>query len=992
MQDNPFAKQGVHSEMVMHVARVHLLLAAGWAAANAAAQLLPKEAAEFVLIASTMGVMLAFALSVVFVLRLDDRVIPSILLRTGNAFRLHKCEPARAEHGGIGVNEAQFRSLYDCSMDAIFLTKPDGSITSANPAACALFGMPETALRLAGRKGIIDENDPAFREMLEIRERTGRARGEVRARRADGTQFIAEVSSIVIHNENGEKRTGIFMRDTTERREAEERLRASERLMQMVSRVAHVGGWDVDLATGRVLWSDEVCRIHGVPAGTSVPLEEAIGYYPPEYRDRLETVFHACARDGVAYDEEFQIVTAGGRRVWVRSMGQPVRDSAGAIVRVQGAFQDISERKEAEHELFRSRQRFEQFADAMPLIVWTAEPDGSVPYANRAFTDYTGISRTELQGGQWINAVHPEDREQAVAAWTEALRNVQPYSTEFRILRRGNRTDRWHLVRAVPVRDDAGKVIKWYGTAIDIHARKRAEKVITRLAESLQTTLESITDAFFTLDRDWRFTYVNARAERLMQRWRDDLLGKSVWNEFSEAVGTRFEREYRRAMDEGRTVAFEEFYPPLGIWVDVTAYPSAQGLAVYFRDTTESRRTAIERDALEKQLRQAQRLESLGQLTGGVAHDFNNLLTVILGGADLLVEQLAGNERLLELAEVVRSSAERGAELTRRLLAFGRQQALTPGVVDVNRLVAGMDGLLRRTLSENVSLDVLNAEGLWNAFVDGAELEAALLNLCINARDAMHGRGRLVIETGNVLLDQGHADVNADVIPGEYVLLSVADTGDGIPKEIIERVFDPFFTTKERGKGTGLGLSMVYGFVKQSRGHVKILSEPACGTTVRLYLPRAVAGEVAVLEERGIDASNPRGFEKVLVVEDDGDVRAHAEKVLRDLGYRVIAARTGHDAIEIVRQASDIDLLFTDVIMPNGMNGRELVEAVRRLRPAMKILYTSGYTENVDLDHGKPGEDAGFLQKPYRKADLALKVREVLDVASEGRTGMRRRG
>lgn len=967
------AKQDNASDTARKITAAQLVLGWGWAIASGAAFFFGENAVPTWLMASIAAFMALFQVAVLVILRLNDRDFLSFGRRDATVRMGGAADVAELS----GVNEARFRSLYEHSMDATFMAKPDGTIISANPAARELFGMTEENLRRVGRKGILDETDPAFIEMIETRRRTGQARAEVRASRSDGREFIADISSVVFRNEHGEERAGIFLRDATERKRAEEQLRTSERMMQMMSRLARVGGWDVDLFANRVLWSDEVCRIHGVPPGTSLSPEEAIAYYPPEYRGRLRAVFNACATDGIPYDEELQIVAADGQRCWVRSIGQPVRDSSGAIIRVQGAFQDISEKKRAEHHLFRSQQRFQEFADAMPLIVWTAEPDGSVDYANRAFSKYTGTSRDASPKDQWLETVHPEDRAHCTSAWLESVRTERPYSVEIRILRAGNRTDRWHLVRATPIRDEAGQVVKWYGTAIDIHASKRAEKVIRRLADSLQTTLESITDAFITLDPDWRFTYVNGQAERLLQRQRSDLLGKSVWKEFNEAVSGAFEREFRRAVADGNTAEFESYFPPLETWVEVRAYPSRQGLAVYLRDITERKRLAAERENLEEQLRQSQRLDAIGKLTGGVAHDFNNLLTVILGGADLLVAQLKGDEHLHELAEIIRSSAERGSELTHRLLAFGRRQALAPQAMDVNQLVNGMDGLLRRTLSENIRLETRNAAGLWAAFVDNAELEAALLNLCINARDAMEGRGQLVIETMNTIIDQDDAAIHSGVTPGEYVLLAVSDTGQGIPPGIRERVFDPFFTTKERGKGTGLGLSMVYGFVKQSRGHITIESEVGHGTTISIYLPRAE--DCAPAGEKRFDGSATLyGFEKVLVVEDDAHVRQHARKVLRGLGYHVITAGNGRDALEILRSISDINLLFTDVILPDGMNGRELVDIALDMRPELKILYTSGYTENIDIHFEGSGGTAPFLQKPYRRADVALKVREVL--------------
>ncbi|HET7370198.1 MAG TPA: PAS domain S-box protein [Gammaproteobacteria bacterium] len=869
------------------------------------------------------------------------------------------------------LGEAHFRALYAYSMDAVVLARPDGTIVSANPAACSLFGMTEADLRRVGRQGILDDDDPALREVLAVRQKTGRARGEVRARRGDGSEFIAEISTVIFIDEAGQDYISATARDVTAQREAENKLRDRDRLLQMTSQVARVGGWQADICSSRVTWSDEVCRIHGVEPGTIVTLEEGIHYYAPEWQARIRDVFDACAGDGAPYEEELEIIASGGERVWVRTTGQAVRNAAGVITHVQGAFQDISERKRAEHELFQSRQRFQKFADAMPIIVWTADRDGVVDFANSEFDRYSG-DRRELPPQRWLNAVHPDDRARSMAAWELSIQTGAPYSVEFRVRDVRLQADRWHLVSAVPIRNDKGRIIKWYGTAIDIHDRKVAEDAVSALAERLRTTLESITDAFFTVDGDWRFTYVNAQAERLLQHRREDLLGKVLWEEFEEAVGMSFDFQYHRALREQQAVHFEEYYPPLDVWVEVHAYPSAEGLAVYLRDISDRR-------ALEEQLRQSQRLESLGQLTGGVAHDFNNLLTVILGGSEVLVERLIPYGPLHELADIIHSAAERGSALTRRLLAFGRRQPLSPRVVDVNELVVGLDALLRRTVTETIDLDVRPGSDLWPALIDDSELEAALVNLCLNARDAMNGEGRLTVETANVTLGQGYVDCHKEVAAGEYVLLAVSDTGCGIPKAIIDKVFDPFFTTKEKGHGTGLGLSMVYGFVKQSRGHVKIYSEPEQGTTVKLYLPRADSScDASTPAPAGDDApaSAPVGG-TILLVEDDDLVRRHAQTLLRELGYHVISAANAATALELMKQHDAIDLLFTDVMMP-GMNGRELAEAARAIQPTVEVLFTYGYSEDAILHHGRLDPSVHLLPKPYRRADLIRKLGEIL--------------
>jgi nitrogen-specific signal transduction histidine kinase/ActR/RegA family two-component response regulator len=394
-----------------------------------------------------------------------------------------------------------------------------------------------------------------------------------------------------------------------------------------------------------------------------------------------------------------------------------------------------------------------------------------------------------------------------------------------------------------------------------------------------------------------------------------------------------------------------------------------------------------ERHALHAQLQQAQRLDAVGRLTGGVAHDFNNLLTVILGNAELLAEQLQDRPDVLPLAQMTRMAAERGAGLIQRLLAFARRQALQPQAVDTHQLLASMDPLLRRTLPADIDFELVRAAGLWQAMVDPAQLESAVLNLVLNARDAMPEGGRLTLETANAWIDQSYADSHDDVVPGQYVLLSVSDTGCGMAPAELARAFDPFYTTKGVGKGTGLGLSMVYGFARQSRGHVKLYSEPGEGTTVRLYLPRAAVEKpgaaVSVIPEPAVPVTEGQAL--VLVVEDDVLVRRHVVAQLGSLGYRVLQAANGPEGLDLLRAHPDIDLLFTDVVMPGGMNGRELAEAARALRPGIKLLYTSGYTENAIVHQGRLDPGVQLLPKPYRKVELAAKVQAVLQARREGK-------
>ncbi|MDZ7685376.1 MAG: ATP-binding protein [Gammaproteobacteria bacterium] len=380
---------------------------------------------------------------------------------------------------------------------------------------------------------------------------------------------------------------------------------------------------------------------------------------------------------------------------------------------------------------------------------------------------------------------------------------------------------------------------------------------------------------------------------------------------------------------------------------------------------------------VREELARNQRLQAVGELTGGIAHDFNNLLTVIQGNAEALEElHHDRDDETVELAEMIETAAQRAAELTRRLLAFSRRQALEPRSTDINQLIKEMQGLLKRTLGEHVEAEFAFDTGLWPALIDPAQLETALLNLIVNARDAMAGGGKLTIETRNVELDADYAALRTEVTPGDYVLVAVSDTGGGIAPELLERVFEPFFTTKTEAHGTGLGLSMVHGFVNQSGGHVAVYSEPDEGTTVRLYLPRAET-EAEPLKKPELDAM-PGGDANVLLVEDDALVRRYTCDQLIILGYQVQTAVDGREAKAMLESSEPIDVLLTDVVMPGGISGHELARLAVALRPGLKVLYMSGYTENAIVHHGRLDPGVALLSKPFRRADLARKMREVL--------------
>jgi signal transduction histidine kinase/ActR/RegA family two-component response regulator len=418
-------------------------------------------------------------------------------------------------------------------------------------------------------------------------------------------------------------------------------------------------------------------------------------------------------------------------------------------------------------------------------------------------------------------------------------------------------------------------------------------------------------------------------------------------------------------------------------------------------------REGLHRREAEEMLRHAQKMEAIGQLTGGVAHDFNNLLTIISGNIEIAQRSLnawsdSSRERLTRAVANAASGAERAATLTQRLLAFARRQPLDPRLINVNQLIGGMSDFFRRTLGETVDLEFVGGAGLWQVEVDPSQMEAAILNLVVNAKDAMKdvmndarkdvmtGTGKLTIETGNAFIDESYSQHNADIPVGQYVQISVSDTGTGMSREVQEKAFDPFFTTKEPGQGTGLGLSQVYGFVKQSGGHVKIYSEVGEGTTIKIYLPRAHVTSSAAREDEPTVVGSSSG-ETILVVEDEAEVRAYLVETLRDLNYRVREARDGAAALALLdSEPFRVDLLLTDIVMP-GMNGRQLADALHRRQPELKVLFITGYSRNAVVHQGRLDAGVSLLQKPLTQAMLASKIREILDrpSAASGQAAVR---
>jgi PAS domain S-box-containing protein len=528
--------------------------------------------------------------------------------------------------------------------------------------------------------------------------------------------------------------------------------------------------------------------------------------------------------------------------------------------------------------------------------------------------------------------------------------------------------------------------VAFVGIIHDLTERKRVERALQESANRLKAVVDTAVDGVILIDMQGIVTMFNPACERLFGYRADEVVGRNVKmlmpapyrGEHDRYLANYLHTGERKIIGIGREVTGQRKDGttfPMDLSVGEAKQEDGSIFVGMIHDLTSRKRT-------EEQLAQAQKMEAVGQLSGGLAHDFNNLLTVVVGNAETLSIALKARPDLKQAADMIATAGERGAELTRRLLAFSRRQMLQPSQINCNRLIDSMQRMLWRTLREDIEIRIAMAPDLWPAFADPGQLESAILNLAINARDAMPNGGGLTISTANVAVDEHYRDRNPEVMPGNYILIAVTDTGEGMPPEVLSRAFEPFFTTKEVGKGSGLGLSMVYGFMKQSNGHVSIYSEVGLGTTVRLYLPaHSTMPADLTVGRAGAEGEPPRGTESVLVTEDDPFVRAYVVSALEELGYRVIAAEDAREALTQLTQDAEIDVLFTDIVMPGGMNGWELAERAQQIRPGLKLMFTSGYALETLVARGRIHPDTAILNKPYRRPELARRLREVLDSA-----------
>jgi PAS domain S-box-containing protein len=973
--------------------------------------------------------------------RLEGLEIHNAALMAEVAGRLHAQQESEArlrfatQAGGLGIWELDLRN-WTLNASGVFK-----QIFGRDPAAPFTHDDLEAAIHPDDRDRVLAAKRHAAATGTEYN-------AEYRIARPNGKTGWVQVRAQVVRSLDGSalRMAGICL-DTTERRNAEIRLQLSEESLRLATEAAELGTWDYNLASGVLTWTDRTCAMFGTSPGKQRTLQDYFDRLHPEDLDYTREVLAATldAELRAPLEFEYRIIRENDGEIrWISAKGNGVFEN-GTCVRALGTCIDITEKRLAEARqafllgLWDRLRTLSEPPEIMDVAVMAlgrhlgvsrvgyglVEADDETISLQSSYADgvpnLLGAYKLAAFGPHFIAAqrqgqtVAQSDVSADANADAQTWQSVQTRAFVSVPLIRGGRLAATLFVNSPSIRvwspDDIALIQDVAARTWDAVERARAEAALRAANEGLERQVAERTSALQASEARLRTIFetsyqfqglialdgtlldANATSLAAIECARDEIVGQKFWETpwFNGTQGaSRMIQDAVTSVAQGGSFREE-------IFVELATGPRSFDFSLRPIQDSQNNVTAIvpeavettERRRTEEALRQAQKMEAVGQLTGGIAHDFNNLLAGIMGSLELLQRRIAtgridGVDRYTAAAM---TSAQRASALTQRLLAFARRQPLDPKLVDSNRLVAGMEDLLRRTLGPGIALEMVLAGSLWTTMSDPNQLESAILNLAINARDAMNqagsAGGRLTIETANTYLDDAYARAQGDEVrPGQYVQISVTDTGTGMPADIIEKAFDPFFTTKPTGQGTGLGLSMVYGFVKQSEGHVRIYSELGQGTTFKIYLPRHRGGtgaDAADVTEHVPAALRAEEGETVLVVDDEATVRMLVTETLEDLGYAAIEADDGPSGLAILQSDARIDLLVTDVGLP-GLNGRQLADAARLKRPNLKILFMTGYAHNAAIGNGAALE-AGMeiMTKPFALDDLAKKIRDMIE-------------
>jgi PAS domain S-box-containing protein len=723
-------------------------------------------------------------------------------------------------------------------------------------------------------------------------------------------------------------------------------------------------------------WNPAAERLFGYAAVEAVGQRIDI-IIPAERRDEMQEILNRVGRGEKIEHRETLRLRKDGTYLDISLSVSPIRSSSGAILGVAKTARDITQSKRTQKALNQEIEERQRIFETSQDLILVTDAKGNFVQVSPSSEAILGYLPEEMVGRSAVEFIDSDDLDSSREQMRAARRGQQMRNFETGYVHKDG-----HAVPLTWMGTWSEPVQRHFLIGRDMTNRRHAQSALLESEQLARGIVETALDAFVQMDETGTIIDWNRQAERIFGWSRRDALGKVL----GDLIVTPAQRaDHARGLAHflrtgegpilGRRLeldALRKDGKEIKVELSVTALSRRQGFVFngFIRDLTD-------KIAAEDRFRQAQKMEAVGQLTGGIAHDFNNILTVITGTIEILAEAVDKDPELATIARMIDEAAGRGAELTQHLLAFARRQPLQPRETDVNALIVDTSKLLRPTLGEHIEIELAFDAAACLALVDPNQLATAVLNLALNARDAMPGGGKLVLETSGAYLDESYASEHSEVRPGRYILIAVSDTGTGIPAAILDKVFDPFFTSKGPGKGTGLGLSMVYGFVKQSAGHIKIYSEEGHGTTVKIYLPPATGASAQV--EPAPAAIAQGGNETILIVEDDALVRTYVVTQLQGLGYVTLASGNATEALAIIDSGREIDLLFTDIIMPGPMNGRQLADEILKRRSTCKVLFTSGYTEDAIIHHGRLDPGVLLLAKPYRKSDLARMLRQALE-------------
>ncbi|MBX9678810.1 MAG: PAS domain S-box protein [Gemmataceae bacterium] len=889
----------------------------------------------------------------------------------------------------LAQTERESRELADAIPQIVFISGPDGGMTRLNRRASEYAGVAMDALTEWKWEQFVHPDDRAhtlakWKETLE----TGIPQNiEFRLRRADGAYRWHVGKQVPSRDGSGAIRRWYgTCTDIQDQYDRQADLEASESRLRLALQGANGGVWDWNLNTSESWWSEEMYDLWGVPRGTPMTLESSLAAIHEDDRDAVRKAAHGCAETGGEFRTEFRIVGASGGVRWMIVRGRLHSDPQGQPVRLVGITFDVTERRRAELELQEARYFTQRIADITPSVLYVYDiPSQRNIFSNRAAADALNIDRERLQqafGHGLAGMMHENDLRgfaERIAVWNKLKDGEIAAPFEYR-LRHTDGSWHWFASRdAVFARSANGNVSQIIGIATDVTDQKRAESAIRESEARFRKVFENAATGIAITDLAGRLERCNPEYCRLLGYEESALLGKT----FSDFVHPEDRGEnliLMRELIEGRLPAIEienryQCKNGKDAWVrkfvslltDENSKPT-QMLALV-TDTTE-------RKAAEAQLRQAQKMEAVGRLAGGVAHDFNNLLTIINGFAEIALSR-ATDPGLVEPIRMIRDAGAQAASVTQQLLAFSRKSMLAPKVIDLGEVVRDTERLLRRLLGEDIAFATKLGSDIPNVKLDPSLLTQILVNLAVNARDAMPKGGSLTLSTSTISMprpDGTHARLPA----GDYVMVTMQDTGVGMPADIQARIFEPFFTTKDVGKGTGLGLAVVLGIVEQSGGSIEVRSQSDQGTTFEICFP-AASKTLRQVADAATTTPAARGKERLLLVEDEEAVRVMAAFALRSQGYHVLEAVHGKEAIRVIeRDGRHIDMLVTDVVMPE-MGGRELAETLKKKFAQLRILFVSGYTDDAVMRHGVEHQDMHFLPKPFTPLSLTKKVREILD-------------